>query len=175
MARKQLSKKLRFEIFKRDEFTCAYCGATPPSVTLEVDHIIPVSSGGESTEDNLITSCFDCNRGKGKNGLDAKSRPLAVKAAEVAEKEEQLKEYRKELRKRERRIERDVDAIDEVFQEYNPGYCMSDSARRSVKRFLEHLDPNQIKDNLDLAYHARRARDPFPYFCGICWRMIKGD
>jgi len=34
-----LSKKTRFEFFKRDDFRCAYCGKTPPEITLEVDHI----------------------------------------------------------------------------------------------------------------------------------------
>jgi 5-methylcytosine-specific restriction endonuclease McrA len=40
--RKPLSKKLRFEVFKRDGFSCQYCGAHPPDVLLEIDHVIPV-------------------------------------------------------------------------------------------------------------------------------------
>ncbi len=54
----------RFEVFKRDKFTCQYCGKKPPDVTLEVDHIIATSKGGKTTLGNLKTSCFDCNRGK---------------------------------------------------------------------------------------------------------------
>lgn len=57
-------KKTRFEVFKRDGFRCGYCGKTPPAVTLEVDHIEPVANGGEDDLYNLITACFDCNRGK---------------------------------------------------------------------------------------------------------------
>ena len=34
-----MSKKMRFDVFKRDGFQCQYCGSTPPSVVLEVDHI----------------------------------------------------------------------------------------------------------------------------------------
>jgi 5-methylcytosine-specific restriction endonuclease McrA len=52
--RKPMSKKLRFEVFKRDSFTCQYCGKTPPLVVLEVDHIHPVSKGGSCGMDNLI-------------------------------------------------------------------------------------------------------------------------
>lgn len=63
--RKPLSKKLRFEVFKRDMFTCQYCGAKAPDVTLHVDHIMPVSSGGSNKITNLITACSDCNSGKG--------------------------------------------------------------------------------------------------------------
>jgi 5-methylcytosine-specific restriction endonuclease McrA len=64
-----LSKKLRFEVFKRDGFKCQYCGNHPPIVVLEVDHINPVSKGGTNEIDNLVTSCFDCNRGKGNREL----------------------------------------------------------------------------------------------------------
>lgn len=62
--RKPLSKKTRFEVFKRDSFTCQYCGQKAPDVILEVDHINPVAKGGKNEILNLITSCFDCNRGK---------------------------------------------------------------------------------------------------------------
>lgn len=64
MNRKPISKKIRFEVFKRDSFKCQYCGAEAPNVVLEVDHIKPVSKGGKNTITNLITSCFSCNNGK---------------------------------------------------------------------------------------------------------------
>lgn len=54
----------RFRVFKRDNFTCQYCGAKAPHVVLEVDHIHPVSKGGTNDIKNLITSCHTCNRGK---------------------------------------------------------------------------------------------------------------
>jgi 5-methylcytosine-specific restriction endonuclease McrA len=57
--RKSMSKKLRFEVFKRDSFACQYCGNKAPDVVLEVDHINPVSKGGDNSILNLITSCFD--------------------------------------------------------------------------------------------------------------------
>lgn len=62
--RKPLSKKVRFEVFKRDSFACQYCGATAPDVLLHVDHIKPVSKGGTNRITNLITSCQPCNSGK---------------------------------------------------------------------------------------------------------------
>ena len=54
--RRKLSKKIRFEVFKRDNFTCQYCGRKAPDVVLEVDHIIPVAKGGKNNIMNLITS-----------------------------------------------------------------------------------------------------------------------
>ncbi len=58
--------KLRFEVLKRDGFSCQYCGRSPKEnkVTLHVDHIIPRNKGGKDNYDNLITSCSDCNYGK---------------------------------------------------------------------------------------------------------------
>ncbi len=58
--------KLRFEIFKRDNFQCKYCGRTPrfDNCKLVIDHIIPRNLGGGNTSDNLITSCHECNSGK---------------------------------------------------------------------------------------------------------------
>ena len=57
-------QKLRFEILKRDNFTCQYCGRKAPEVTLEVDHIEPYSKTKDNSPENLIASCLDCNRGK---------------------------------------------------------------------------------------------------------------
>ena len=73
LERKNLSKKTRFEVFKRDMFKCQYCGKSPikdQDVVLEVDHIIPVAEGGNNEMINLVTSCWDCNRGKGARKLD---------------------------------------------------------------------------------------------------------
>lgn len=65
------SLSLRFKILKRDNFTCQYCGnGVKDGFKLEVDHIIPISKGGKTSEGNLITSCFFCNHGKRTNILD---------------------------------------------------------------------------------------------------------
>lgn len=79
MSRKNLSQKNRFEVLKRDSFTCQYCGRAAPKVLLEVDHINPVYEGGTNDIMNLITSCVDCNRGKTKNKLSDDSAITAQK------------------------------------------------------------------------------------------------
>jgi hypothetical protein len=63
---------LRFQVLERDGFTCQYCGQRAPNVTLEVDHIKPISDGGTDEMDNLATTCRACNRGKG--GLQIQRR-----------------------------------------------------------------------------------------------------
>jgi len=57
--------KLRFQIFQRDNFTCQYCGRESPECILEIDHRLPKSKGGKDNIDNYITSCRECNLGKG--------------------------------------------------------------------------------------------------------------
>lgn len=51
-------------VLERDGFRCVACGATPASAQLDVDHILALSLGGTTEEDNLQTLCADCNEGK---------------------------------------------------------------------------------------------------------------
>lgn len=63
-----MSDSLRFQIFKRDNYTCQICGKrAQDGVELEVDHIIPISKGGKTIPSNLQTLCKQCNRGKRDN------------------------------------------------------------------------------------------------------------
>ena len=63
-----MTTKLRASIKKRDHYTCCHCGNSTykePNLLLEVDHIIPISKGGLTLEENLQTLCWKCNRSKG--------------------------------------------------------------------------------------------------------------
>lgn len=62
--RKGINLKLRYQIFKRDNFKCVICGNSAQESLLMVDHIIPVVKGGDNKESNLRTLCRDCNLGK---------------------------------------------------------------------------------------------------------------
>jgi hypothetical protein len=75
MEREAISKRLRFEIFKRDGFTCVYCGSPPTGGVLHLDHVIPVSEGGLSSADNLVTACPSCNLGKSDVPLERQVLP----------------------------------------------------------------------------------------------------
>jgi 5-methylcytosine-specific restriction endonuclease McrA len=55
----------RINVFARDRFTCQYCGEKPHRSQLNLDHVIPRSLGGETTWENVVCSCVDCNRRKG--------------------------------------------------------------------------------------------------------------
>ena len=60
-----VGKRLRFQIFRRDNFACRYCGLTAADgAVLEVDHINPRAEGGKDVPANLVTACEGCNSGK---------------------------------------------------------------------------------------------------------------
>ena len=55
----------RANIFKRDEYKCQYCGIKPGSEELTIDHVIPRCQGGQTTWQNCVLSCIECNSIKG--------------------------------------------------------------------------------------------------------------
>jgi hypothetical protein len=66
MAQKRIlvSSSKKLFIFKRDKYTCQYCGVSGSEIDLECDHVHPVSKGGTNDINNLITACKPCNRNK---------------------------------------------------------------------------------------------------------------
>ncbi len=102
--RKAISKSDRYDVFKRDKFTCQYCGRKAPDVVLQIDHIVPVSKGGTNEILNYITSCADCNSGKSNKVLDenialSKQRDELDRLAEKREQIEMLMSWKIELSK----------------------------------------------------------------------------
>lgn len=68
-----MTSALREKIKERDNYTCQNCGLSieeEPNLLLEIDHIIPLSKNGLTTEDNLQTLCWKCNRSKGSKILN---------------------------------------------------------------------------------------------------------
>lgn len=68
----------RQNVFKRDAFSCQYCGAKKD---LTLDHVTPRSKGGRSAWNNLVTACKRCNARKGNAtpeevGIKLKIKPF---------------------------------------------------------------------------------------------------
>lgn len=173
--RKSIGNTKRFNIFKRDEFTCQYCGNHPPKVILHLDHIHPVSKGGDNSEDNLITSCFECNMGKGAKLLDRKPEALKDKAARIAETEAQIAGYSRILAKKRERIETEAWQVINIFTD--EGEIRKDWFR-SVAMFIEKLGVIETMEAMDIAISAKshnHETTQFKYFCGVCWKKIKKE
>ena len=129
MERKAISKKIRFEVFKRDKFTCQYCGRKAPDVVLNVDHITPVAKGGTNDILNLVTSCFDCNNGK---------RAVPIEQSVVLDKQ------RKQLEKLQERREQ----IEMMFEWKQSLEDLSDYSTTLLVQYIESLiQPHTIDEN----------------------------
>jgi 5-methylcytosine-specific restriction endonuclease McrA len=171
--RKAISKTTRFEIFKRDGFTCQYCGAMPPKAVLHVEHIVPVAKGGGNSDGNLTTACSVCNAGKGVRDLMLAPSSLAERASLVAEKELQLAGYAAVMEAQRQRVEDDCWTV--VRALFGPETNSINRATfQSIKNFVNRLPIHQIVDAADIA-NARwpTGSKTFVYFCGICWNKIK--
>lgn len=182
--RKSVGPRLRFDVFKRDAFTCQYCGQTPPTVILHIDHIVPVANGGTNDEVNLITSCVDCNTGKGCRELGQVPAPLATQIAERRERSAQVREYNAFLMEQRQELQDAVYRLGKHwYRKFNEVDChvFGPSRSQSIKTFLKHLVEAQLWDFIDIAFVRvgdivdGDDEDTWKYFCGACWRQIKGD
>jgi 5-methylcytosine-specific restriction endonuclease McrA len=69
----------RRNLYRRDSFTCQYCGGKPGTQELSLDHVLPRSRGGRSTWENCVLACTTCNTQKGgRTPEEAGMRILSV-------------------------------------------------------------------------------------------------
>jgi hypothetical protein len=168
-----LSVRTRFEVFKRDNFTCQYCGRKSPEVILEADHIVPVCAGGTDDVMNLRTSCWECNHGKaGKpladvvTGEDPHDRAILL-----LERERQLREYNEVLRVVNERVAREYDDL----YDYWPGR-LNQRDRSWLRNALERYPSEMIRRAMTTAVNAD-STDNLAYVnaCLRNWHGPKAD
>lgn len=63
-----VSKRVRFEVLRRDNHQCRYCHSSDNPLT--VDHVVPTALGGTDDPGNLVAACKDCNAGKASTSPD---------------------------------------------------------------------------------------------------------
>lgn len=176
-----LSKRLRFEILRRDNHTCRYCGASAPDARLTVDHVLPEALGGTDIASNLVTACEPCNGGKSSIAPDA---PLVEDVQNDAFRWARAIEIARATHRRNREArEAYVAYFFELWAAWKcgPSYRsqpvpLDDDWQSSIERFYEYdLDP----DDLDYAVRTAMANNKIPpestfrYFCGVCWNTIR--
>lgn len=167
--RKPISKRLRYEILRRDNHTCRYCGGTAPGVTLTVDHIIPVSLGGSDEPENLVAACRDCNAGKTSSNPDA---PIVDTVADDALRwAAAMEQASAELSAQEEGRPDVHAAVDAEWHRGNRPANWTDS----IDGFLAAGLPAEV-----IVKMARVAQDKtgdmgyrWSYFCGCCWRRVR--
>jgi hypothetical protein len=174
-----VSKRLRYEILRRDSHTCRYCGASAPDAPLRVDHVTPVALGGTDHPTNLATSCEPCNSGK------SSVSPDAVTVADVSRDAMRWSVAWKQAAEEERlssatRAAKTVEVI-EVFTRsirarYGTAPHLPQDAEASVIRWLELGLPQEKITEL-IAYTVGRTAvapdNKWRYFSGCCWSALK--
>jgi len=151
--RKTLSAKTRFEVFKRDKFTCQYCGEAAPKVVLHVDHVKPVAGGGDNNILNLITACQDCNGGKGARRLDDGSE-VQKQQAQLADLQARREQIEMMLQWREALKSEKQDAAEIVAREINK-YCyrqVNDNGRLNIRRWLKRFPLEAVLDAVNTSF-----------------------
>jgi hypothetical protein len=185
-----VSKRLRFEILRRDNHCCKYCGAKAPDVVLRVDHVVPVALGGSDDPSNLVAACDPCNSGKSSVPADA---PLVADVAADALRWSRAMARVAEIERQQRNSDSRfaLDFIDRVIAIINSDpdeitYCMPDLCAPSVggmpgvtRTLAQFRDAGLDLDDLERAIRkagTNRAisdQESWKYFCGIGWRMIR--
>ncbi|MFV9482306.1 HNH endonuclease [Christiangramia sp. ASW11-125] len=151
--RKSLSKKVRFEVFKRDKFQCQYCGKSAPDIVLNVDHIDPVANGGSNDLINLITSCFDCNQGKkarllSDDSVIKKQRKQLEKLQERREQLELMLEWKKSLTN----LESDkIEIISEYWGSLMHPFSLNENGKKTLEKLIRKFSIEDVLDAIDVA------------------------
>jgi hypothetical protein len=166
---KRVSKRTKFEVFKRDKFRCQYCGKGVPDVVLHVDHITPRSKAGRNDPLNLLTACAGCNLGKADILLSDESA-IARRRNEIeirATKREQVRmmaEWARGLADAKRDEE---EAVVEAINRWIPGQSINDIGRGDIRRWVRKYPLPDLLEAIDEAATAHIDKD-FDLF----WRMV---
>lgn len=175
-----VSRRLRFEVLRRDNHACRYCGASAPDVKLTVDHVTPVTLGGSDDPSNLVAACQPCNAGKSSTQPDA---PLVENVKQDALRwGRAVKLAAEALTKNRAARDEYVAAFDAAWRHWNYG---SPEEPRTVPRpsgwevslwrFYEvGLPTEELLDAVQIAMVNERINSDgiWKYLCGIAWRKV---
>lgn len=159
--RKAISKKTRFEVFKRDKFTCQYCGRSAPDVILHIDHIVPISKGGDNDLLNLVTSCSDCNFGKKDRELsdDSIVKQQKEQLDKLEEKRHQINmmlEWQRGLMELDEEIEK---KIAEIWNEKTPGLVLNDNGLKLLRKAIKKFGGNEVLESIKISLNRYLVHD----------------
>jgi hypothetical protein len=172
--RKAVSRRVRFEVLRRDNHTCRYCGASAPNVALTVDHVVPSALGGSDDPSNLVTACRDCNAGKGSTSPDER---VVAEVDELAVKYAAAFEQASEMRRAKAATEREV--AEDFYVEAHKMWPHDDWLPGDWDTSIIRLAGAGLELEAMLAYVSVAVcamnippRRMFRYFCGCCWNEV---
>ena len=136
--RTAIPQRIRFEVFKRDKFTCQYCGAKAPDVLLHVDHIDPVAGGGTNDIVNLITACASCNGGKSDIPLSDDST-VVKRQAQLEDLQERRNQLEMMMQWQRDLVDLDQQTVEravELWSELAPGWTARENGKITLSRLI---------------------------------------
>jgi hypothetical protein len=174
---KPVARRLRFEILRRDNHQCRYCGATAPDVKLAVDHVIPRALGGSDNPTNLVTACVDCNAGKTSVAPDQAT--VADVSTLQIEWQRALEEAAR-IAKAERQPKPDpvLDEFVKLWNVWTDRGAVLDLPERweaSIRVFSRNgLDLDDLQHYIGVSMRKGDVaiEHKFRYFAGCCWKEI---
>ncbi|MBJ7401548.1 HNH endonuclease [Mycolicibacterium sp.] len=166
-----VSRRLRFEILRRDNHTCQYCGAKAPNVALTVDHVKPVALGGLDEPGNLVTACQDCNAGKTSTTPDEQIVASVDKAA--ADWSAAMVRAAEEERHSAASKEAVYEAVVKAWPSYHRNRIPKDYTETIDQFAAAGLSPEVIVKMAVNAGAKPGVWDRWGYFCGSCWNKIR--
>lgn len=162
-----ISKRTRFEVLRRDNYTCRYCRSVENPLT--IDHVVPVALGGSGDPTNLVACCKDCNAGKSSATPDTElvadvstdaqrwSAAMQLAAERLALEREAFKEYG----------DRFLDAFEHRLNH------LPDDWESTIESFYKvGLPVEELVAAAVIATNARYVDSRFAYFCGVAWRRV---
>ena len=164
-----VSKRLRFEILRRDGHTCRYCGATAPEVPLRVDHVVPVALGGSDDPSNLVAACEPCN--SGKSSVPADARMVDDITQDALRWAAAMRQAAQEFSDAIESSNAAYAAIDAVWYQGNRPANWTDSIDQFIRA---GLPLNVIVKMAGVAQNKRGTMGyRWSYFCGCCWTRVR--
>lgn len=175
-----VSRRLRFEILRRDGHTCRYCGASAPDVKLTVDHVNPSALGGEDRPENLVTACDACNGGK--SSIPPDSGTVANVAADAVRWSAAIQAAAEQMLADRDQMQKIITEFDEAWSVWGAGSGSERAAvprpagwEQSVGSFMAAGLPQPVLlDCIPKAMGNRKLKpdDVFRYMCGIAWKKV---
>lgn len=168
-----VTKRTRFEVLRRDGYTCRYCHATDTPLT--IDHVIPVALGGSDDPDNLVAACRDCNYGKSSSSADSEL------VAEVSEDAIRWARAMAEVARRTQDQRTAAQVALTHFKEHVWNAWTVAGAPCKLPPDWESAIQRQLTSGLDMAdldYAVKETMaktwvtDEFRYFMGVCKTML---
>jgi hypothetical protein len=167
-----ISKRLRYEVMRRDGHACYYCGRKPPEVKLTVDHVVPVALGGTDEPSNLVSACGDCNSGKTSSSPDA---PVVAAVADNAAAWASAVQVAAETMRTEVAAGTQAcEQFDETWSRLLGNAPRSDDWCRSVEAFVRNGLPIEVLQNCVSIAAASRAPAyaKWRYMCKVAWARL---